>query len=1112
MPAVIVALVFGFCAAALVVLLVTRGLRRRSPAVTQSRPSLQSVLSSRRHGEFIARRDQLSQYRENLARPVDDERRWSLLNIHGDAGIGKTYLTKQLRQIANGSGHLTAYIDNNFYDVASVMTAIAEQFSVNGVPLTEFEAAAAAYQRRPSTPGDDISALDGIAELATTIVVNTGLSVLRTAPHAVILPDSADAVIAEQANVLRENLTKALKNRHQNELPLAPADKLTRIFVDNATRAAGDRPISLFFDGYERTAPWLDRWLTDLHDGRYGDLPGTLITTISGRYTLDPERWSAYGTITADMYLERFSDAEARQFMVGKNITGERVVAEILKQSDRIPMMLATLAGTHPKDPGDVGDPGGDPVKRYVGSESDQARCDVAAAGALGRTFNRDTLAAVASSDNTSADHVAESFGWLIGLPFVSRQAGSWQYHECVRSAMLRFQREQSPRQWRAEHLALARAHAQWATEVAGGPDPAWANPHWVHHTVEQTYHLLCADPINNRRQALAAAVKAAASKIAHARQWAELIADAGRDADDDDLIRWGTRLRESIKDRDLTQYLTCLIEDGRLSESTLAAAFCQRGEAHLRASGDEQALADFIRATELDPGLASAVAGRGLAYFSLDRPQEALADFERALELDPRLASAIAGRALICLQTGRLLEALTEFSRAIERDPELDWALCCRGLVQAMLGHPDEALADVERASELDPHEAAIIVVHAIVHAVAGRPAEALAELERAEEHDPGETSIIVLRSMVMAESGRLDEALAGLTQAMERDPGETRIIAVRGMVRAWAGRLDEALADFDCAIERNPDRFMPLMYRGTTHLWLSQLDEALADFKRVLELAPDFCWALAARGEVYLELGRLDEALADLDRALELDPDNAETFADRGQTHYKMKHYEEALLDLDRALELDPDLARARASRRLVYVKLLWLDDAFDDLQGVDQLPQLQAFADLGFRMQTYWEVSHAEEVFADLSLTECDPDNEEHRSAVCALLCYLLGYFDEALGELNHIIELNPDNVRYFFIRSFICLQTGRRDEALTDFNRARELKPELVYPPELIAASLGSLAGYGVLQRGQARQQVLMSVGLGPVPDQGRQWPGKRDRHRGVDASDIEEQIP
>ena len=172
MLAVIVGLVAAVFAGVLAVWLITRGLRHRSPAVRQAQgkitarldhtahapvrragagqQSLQAVLSSRRQGEFIGRRTELSEYRENLARPADDERRWSLLNIHGDAGVGKTYLTKQLRQIADSSGHVTAYIDNNFYEVTSVMIAIADQFSANGVSLTEFEKAATAYQTRLS--------------------------------------------------------------------------------------------------------------------------------------------------------------------------------------------------------------------------------------------------------------------------------------------------------------------------------------------------------------------------------------------------------------------------------------------------------------------------------------------------------------------------------------------------------------------------------------------------------------------------------------------------------------------------------------------------------------------------------------------------------------------------------------------------------------------------------------------------------------------------------------------------------------------------------------------------------------------------------------------------
>ena len=49
-----------------------------------------------------------------------------------------------------------------------------------------------------------------------------------------------------------------------------------------------------------------------------------------------------------------------------------------------------------------------------------------------------------------------------------------------------------------------------------------------------------------------------------------------------------------------------------------------------------DEALADFSRAIELDPGNAWAIASRGETYRLMGRYDEALADFNRAIELDP--------------------------------------------------------------------------------------------------------------------------------------------------------------------------------------------------------------------------------------------------------------------------------------------------------------------------------------------------------------------------------------------------------------------------------------------------------------------------------------------
>ena len=171
----------------------------------------------------------------------------------------------------------------------------------------------------------------------------------------------------------------------------------------------------------------------------------------------------------------------------------------ILTLSGRLPMWLATLAEARPADAADIGDPAGDAVERFLKWEDDPARRSIAMTAALPRVLNQDVLAVIAPSDKAR-----ELFGWLCGLPFVTRRAGSWAYHEVVRAAMLRLQLAQAPSEWRSNQITLAEANERWARDATGGTDKAWTNPNWIDHIREQTYHLLCADPINNLPKALA--------------------------------------------------------------------------------------------------------------------------------------------------------------------------------------------------------------------------------------------------------------------------------------------------------------------------------------------------------------------------------------------------------------------------------------------------------------------------------------------------------------------------------------------------------------------------------------------------------------------------------
>jgi hypothetical protein len=134
----------------------------------QEPASLQDLIQRRQQTGFVGRHGEVARYQENLVLPVDDERRMFVFSIHGDAGVGKTYLTQHLRRLAARQGALTAYLDETVEDPAGAMSAIAGQFGGAGGRMAGFEKRAAAYWRRRHELESDPAAPDGIAAFLTT--------------------------------------------------------------------------------------------------------------------------------------------------------------------------------------------------------------------------------------------------------------------------------------------------------------------------------------------------------------------------------------------------------------------------------------------------------------------------------------------------------------------------------------------------------------------------------------------------------------------------------------------------------------------------------------------------------------------------------------------------------------------------------------------------------------------------------------------------------------------------------------------------------------------------------------------------------------------------------
>jgi tetratricopeptide (TPR) repeat protein len=83
---------------------------------------------------------------------------------------------------------------------------------------------------------------------------------------------------------------------------------------------------------------------------------------------------------------------------------------------------------------------------------------------------------------------------------------------------------------------------------------------------------------------------------------------------------------------------------------------------------GDKQgAIADYTKASELDPHYTQSVYNRGNARFDLQDKQGAIADFNQAIELDPKFADAYYNRGNAHASLDNRSEAIRDFQKAAD-------------------------------------------------------------------------------------------------------------------------------------------------------------------------------------------------------------------------------------------------------------------------------------------------------------------------------------------------------------------------------------------------------------------------------------------------------------
>jgi len=183
---------------------------------------------------------------------------------------------------------------------------------------------------------------------------------------------------------------------------------------------------------------------------------------------------------------------------------------------------------------------------------------------------------------------------------------------------------------------------------------------------------------------------------------------------------------------------------DRAIADYDKAIAYFNRGLAYQKKGEVDLAIANYTKATKLNPNDFIAYYNRGKAYNEKGDYDRTIADLTKAIKLKPKLAQVYNNRGAVYDSKGEVDRAIADYTKAIALNPKYATAYSNRGVAYGSKGAFDRAIADYTKAIALKPNVALAYTLaytnRGYTYEKKGDKEQAIADYRKVLEIDPSD------------------------------------------------------------------------------------------------------------------------------------------------------------------------------------------------------------------------------------------------------------------------------------------------------------------------------------------------------------------------------------